>query len=552
MTHPGKPPSAAFLLIASATAAYVLVHLLPYYSVRGSFIYTFLAACSVSFGCLAVYVSQIWPKFLSPLRGLPHPSGPSFWHGHLWSFLTDDPILLFRRWASTIPNNGIIRWTGPFNWENLLLTSAEALREVLVTKSYDFEKPDDARAMLIRFIGHGVLVAEGEEHKSQRKSLMPAFQYRHIKDLVPTFWATSAKMVRRFEETHGDALAQSGGATVEFETWLTRCTLDIIGITGMGFDFNSIEEPNSELNVTYRRIFNPTYTDIFLEIAGWFVPLSILKRIPLPRNFEIDSSVATVRRISRELVQQKKKKIADGKGERVDKDILSIAVESGNFSETTLVDQTMTFLAAGHETTSSAAAWAMVALAENSQMQTRLRKEIRRYLPSPMDEQATITAEMIDQCEYLHAVCSEVLRFYAPVPFTRRQAVNDTVVSGSIVKKGTNIILSPAVINRSEALWGRDAGKFDPERWMGKNVSSGGADNNFSFLTFLHGPRSCIGQAFSRQEFACLLASVVGSYRFELNPRDQEVAWQAFVTMRPAGGVNLRMWPTRGGWSVDS
>ena len=97
-----------------------------------------------------------------------------------------------------------------------------------------------------------------------------------------------------------------------------------------------------------------------------------------------------------------------------------------------------------------------------------------------------------------------------------RVADRDTTIQNEHIPKGTTIILCPSAINTSTALWGEDAMEFKPERWLnvsdGKANSRGGADSNYSFLTFLHGPRSCIGQKFSQYELACLLAAWVGRY----------------------------------------
>lgn len=446
-----------------------------------------------------------------------------------------------REWINNVPNEGLIRYTAVLNSERILLASPEALREVLVTKSYDFVKPEQARQGLGRLLGFGVLLAEGDEHKTQRKNLMPAFQYRHVKDLVPTFWSKSAHMIRKVAEEHAEGLKSSEGEVIKFTSWLSRCTLDIIGLTGMGFDFNAINDPNSELNETYRGIFSPSKQARNLQIASMFIPTPILRMIPVARNTQMANAAETIRRTSRQVIKEKKQKMIDAKGERVDKDILSVALESGGFTDENLVDQTMTFLAAGHETTSSATSWALYALARDQKIQGRVREEVRQKLPSPNDEDAVVTAEMVDQCHYLHAVCNEVLRFYAPVPLTRREASKDTTILGTPIKKGTDIIVAPSAVNLSQAMWGQDAAEFKPERWMGKNANSGGATSNFSMLTFLHGPRSCIGQAFSKQEFACLLASIVGYYQFELHPKDKEVEVQSGITMRPKGGLDLRM-----------
>jgi cytochrome P450 len=74
------------------------------------------------------------------------------------------------------------------NTERLAIVSPKALSEVLTIKSYDFVKPAQFRFGLGRLLGIGILLAEGDEHKMQRKHLMPAFAFRHVKDLYPVFW----------------------------------------------------------------------------------------------------------------------------------------------------------------------------------------------------------------------------------------------------------------------------------------------------------------------------------------------------------------------------
>lgn len=545
--HPAGPPSVKAVLLATSLATFGVSHYRPQYLVLSSAVLTFFSILFTLAALILVYVSQIWPKLLSPLRSLPQAPNPRFWNGQFHRILKEDTGKPMQEWINNIPNEGLIRYTAVLNSERVLLTTPEALREVLVTKSYEFVKPEQARQGLGRLLGFGVLLAEGDEHKTQRKNLMPAFQYRHVKDLVPTFWSKSAEMVRKATEENSEGLRSSDGAVIKFTSWLSRCTLDIIGLAGMGFDFNAINDPQSELNETYRSIFSPSKQARNLQIASLFIPGPILRLVPVARNTEMANASETIRRVSRKLIQDKKQKMVEAKGERVDKDILSVALESGGFTDENLVDQTMTFLAAGHETTSSATSWALYALAKDQKIQERLRQEVRQHLPSPNDEDAVVTAEMVDQCHYLHAVCNEVLRFYAPVPLTRREASKDTTILGTPIRKGTDVILSPSAVNQSSAMWGDDAGKFNPDRWMDKNANSGGATSNFAMLTFLHGPRSCIGQAFSKQEFACLLGSIVGYYQFELDPKHKEVEVQSGITMRPKGGLDLRM-RTVEGW----
>ena len=327
---------------------------------------------------------------------------------------------------------------------------------------------------------------------------MPAFSFRHVKDLYPVFWSKTCELVRAIQsatkkEANGAAPKDENTSVVEISQWTSRATLDIIGVAGMGHDFKAIQDPDTEIMSTYRKIFQPTGQAQFLAVLSLVIPIWILRILPLQRNDDIRTAVATIRRVCHQLIQQKQRRLEQGeKGS--EKDIISVALDSKAFSEDNLVDQMMTFLAAGHETTATAMVWAIYALCQNPEYQVRLREEIRAHLPSTNDESTSVTAETLDKLSFLHAVCNEVLRLYAPVSLTLREAANDTSIQGQFVPAGTKVIIVPKAVNVSKDLWGPDADKFNPDRWMGPGrANNGGAESNFGFLTFLHGPRSCIG-----------------------------------------------------------
>lgn len=94
-------------------------------------------------------------------------------------------------------------------------------------------------------------------------------------------------------------------------------------------------------------------------------------------------------------------------------------------------------------------------------------------------------------------------------------------------------------------MWGPGASEFDPGRWIepktGKPNQSGGASTNYAFLTFLHGPRSCIGQGFARAELRALVAAFVGAFDFTMADPDEEVIPAGVVTTKPKNGLKLRL-----------
>lgn len=375
---------------------------------------------------------------------------------------------------------------------------------------------------------------------------MPAFHYRHVKELTPLFWSKSCEWVKALTmavRPEGKEQAQElrSAPVIEIGGWANRATLDIIGLAGMGKDFNAIQDPDNELFRVYRNLFQATPQAQFLGMLRLFLPHWFLRALPVKTNTELVDGARIIRRTCRELIDQKKKLLDQEK--HVGIDILSVALESGGFTEDNLVDQMMTFLAAGHETTATAMIWAVVLLCQHPDVQTQLRAEVRAHLPSVDDDASPpLQSHTLDRLPYLHAVCNEVLRVCAPVSMTLREAARDTTIQGQFVPKGTRIILVPWATNHDPKLWGPDASDFRPARWLSPGrANSGGAESNYALLTFLHGPRSCIGKDFAKAEFACLVAALVGRFEMEMEDPKQEFEIKGGITSKPSGGVAIRM-----------
>ncbi|KDN62252.1 putative cytochrome P450 [Colletotrichum sublineola] len=562
----GPPWRAA--LISSAAVTVLLALRQPVFS-RCNLLCTFVGAFMLQIISWAVFVVFLFPQYFSTLRSIPGPKDDHWLLGQYLRIMREPTGVPMIDWINNIPHEGIIRYRGLFNQERLLITSPKALAEVLVTHNYDFRKPGAVRSSIGRILGIGVLLAEGDEHKVQRKNLMPAFAFRHVKDLYPLFWSKACEGVQAITEAvHAEAAngppegltdpekaaLAPDTAVLEIGGWASRTTLDIIGMAGMGRDFGAIRDPSNPLAQTYKQVFKPSRQAQLLTMLGMLLPGPLVHHLPFQRNGDIAKAANTIRTTCRELIREKQEK-RDRK-ELTDIDILSVALESGYFTEENLIDQMMTFLAAGHETTAAAMMWAVYCLCLHPDVQARLRREVRERLPAP-GTPGDITALDIDHMPYLNAVCNEVLRYYSPVPMTLREAVVDTVIDGNKVPKGTRIMLCPWATNKDVSLWGSDAGRFDPERWLARDnddetaasaerkrsAASGGATSNYAFMTFLHGPRSCIGQGFAKAEFACILASWVGRFEFNLRHKEEydekNLVIKGGVTARPSKGLDV-------------
>ena len=371
----------------------------------------------------------------------------------------------------------------------------------------------------------------------QRKGLMPVFSYRHVKDLYSVFWTKARESA--------DAIALEANKSkkpIKIYHWAGRVTLDVISQAGMGYDFNAVGDPNSEIVTTYRTLFDNEPPLFFWLNVGIWLPVRQAFSLPVPAFLQAKACAARIKNICYEAIRRKRAVLEKGGDAAANLDILSVALTSGVFTDDNLADQLMTFLAAGHETTASALAWMMYILAKHPAVQTRLRAEIRANLPSLSDESQTATAAQVDRLPYLNAVINETLRFIPPVPGTSRDARRTTTLAGYTIPKGTRVFIVPWGVNTSYELWGPDAETFNPERWLKEGQANvGGAESNYSFLTFLHGQRSCIGRDFAKGELMCLLAGWIGRFEVKLADEALPLTVDGYVTARPPHGVPLIM-----------
>ncbi|KAF7719415.1 Cytochrome P450 monooxygenase [Penicillium ucsense] len=502
------------------------------------------ALCSFvfSFSLLFTWKLYLWPIWFSPLRNLPEPPGGQLLSGHVKLVPNERSGMPLQEWINEVPNTGLIRYRMRFNKEVVFVTSPKGLSEVLVQKSYEFAKPAKLRLGLGRILGVGLIVAEGSQHKKQRKLLMPAFLHRHIKDLYPIFWDKSVALARVLSENISSSHDEPA-KVFDVADWLARATLDILGSAGLGEEFDTLHHPDNEICSAYRNVFEQKPPRGTLAMGAFFVREAFISLLGISRKDSISMATKTLTDVARRLIARKRSnRQVEGSKDQHDqgRDIISVMLASDSFTDPMLENHLLTFLAAGHETTATSMTWALYALCLYPNVQQRLRDEVRKALPQHLDQELAaepMKAELLDSLPYLHAVCNEVFRIYPPAGLTRRVAVQNTSILGQFIPAGTEIVISPRAVNVSKDLWGPDAATFNPDRWMKPSqANTGGGLTNFSFMTFLHGPRSCIGQGFARGEFASLLAALVGSFEMSL-AQDPDIVIETGLTSRPKGGL---------------
>ena len=325
--------------------------------------------------------------------------------------------------------------------------------------------------------------------------------------------------------------------------------LDIITLTAFGGSLDAVAKPDSELAQHFRNIFAAKISHVNYRYLAFLLPTWIYRRLPMKARREIDTAVQNVRAFILPLVTERRKmNYSSGDAKTISQgDLIATVLQSGDqFSDDYLIDQSLGFMIAGHETTAVATSLVLYLLSENPEVQSRLRQEVRAMLPSP-SLGSPIDATLIESLPYLTAVCNEVLRLDTPIPDTRRLTVApNTVVESVPIPPGTVVVVAGGVIHRSREIWGSDAAEFNPDRWFHDKETRqtidplGGSSDPYAFMTFTYGPRACMGERFARAEMATLVAQLVGSFEWKfkgIGPKgDKPMRMVYGLTASPVGG----------------
>lgn len=508
----------------------------------------------VAFGCWKLG-KRVWHNLRSPLRALPGPKGTSWLYGNLKDIFIAENSVLHEQWVRQYGTT--LKYKGFFFSDRLFTMDTRALNHVL-THSSDYQKPAQVRYNLARILGEGVLFVEGAQHRQQRRIMNPAFGPAQIRSLTDIFISKSIKL-RDVWSTM--TVASEHAARIDIMPWLSKMTLDVIGLAGFNYEFDALNATNkpNELNQAFSVMFSAGQQLSIIPILKAWIPL--LRWIPSDRDRKIDAAQKTMGRIGSQLLHDAKAAVVSShnaeKGGSIEKsslqgrDLLSLLVranmatdipENQRISDEDVLAQVPTFLVAGHETTSTATTWALYALCLCPDIQAKLREELLTV------ETETPSMDELVALPYLDAVVRETLRLHAPVPSTVRIAMKDDilpvdtpftdkygVVHNEIkVSKGDPIFIPILAINRSEAIWGSDAKEFNPDRWASlPEVASQVPGVWGHLMTFLGGPRACIGYRFSLVEMKALLFTLVRAFEFELAVPASDIGKRSTIVQRP-------------------
>lgn len=371
--------------------------------------------------------------------------------------------------------------------------------------------------LLRQIAGDGLFTAYNEEPNWAKAHaiLAPAFTQSSMRSYHATMVDVVDEMCAAWDATPGD---------LDVAAEMTKLTLETIGRCGFGYRFGSFDRAD---------------LDPFVHAMNSALGYVQKQGVPVPGRALFDTLTGRARehrRNTEHLFTVVDDVIADRRAHPHDepRDLLDLMLttrdpETGEQLDAVNVrNQILTFLVAGHETSSSALAFALYLLAGHPEEADRARAEIDELWAAG----GPVTFDGVAKLRAVRRILDETLRLWPTAPGYFREAKQDTVVGGRYpIAKGQMLMVVLQRVHRDRAVWGDDADEFRPDRFLPEQVR---ARPGHGYKPFGIGIRACIGRQFAYHEMILALATILHRYEFTADP-SYALDVQEQLTFKPAG-----------------
>ncbi len=382
--------------------------------------------------------------------------------------------------------------------------------------TYVIHHPDDVKRVLVGnhknyikgigldrvriLLGKGIMTSEGELWKRQRYMMQPFFHRRVISGFAAVIAAANERFIERWE-----ALT-ARGELVNLTDEMSELTLEIV----------------------LRAIFGTDLDRLTAQLGG--NPFEVITR-ESGRNLQFAYKFRSLTKLVAGLIAQRRTEA------REHFDYLGMLMDARDkdsgepMPERELIDEVLTLIVAGHETTASGLNWTWYLLSQHPEVAARLHAEIdataELAVPQPAD---------LESLSYTRQVIDEALRLYPPGWLLSRRTLAPDVLGGYAVPANANVLLPLYLVHRHPQFW-REPARFWPERFAPEHEAE---RPRFAYMPFAAGPRHCIGESLALYEMLMHLYKVARRYRLTYVP-DKPLELEAQINLRTRYPLHMRL-----------
>ena len=380
---------------------------------------------------------------------------------------------------------------------NYVINHPNDIKRVLLSNHRNYTKGEGMDRVKI-LLGNGIMTSEGDFWRRQRRMMQPSFHRR----VIDQFSALIRNVNDKFAERWAEKAARAEAVNLSDDT--SELTLEIVLRSIFGNDLARLEaqfganpfevvakEQNRDLKFAFR----------FRSLTKLVAELIDRRRLTGEAHFDFLSMLMASR--DRETDEA--------------------------MSDKELIDEVLTLIVAGHETTAAALTWTWYLVSQHPDAQARLQAEADR---TSFDQ--TLGLDAAESLEFTHQVLQEALRLYPPGWLITRRTLEADELGGFPIAPRTDVFISPYMLHRHPAFWSEPE-EFRPERFAGPDAEE---RHRFAYIPFAVGPRHCIGENIAM--FEMLVHVQAMSRRFRLTRAgDDPIELEAQINLRPRSNLMM-------------
>ena len=461
------------------------------------------------------------------LEPIPRPPGHML-VGNLFDVDTAHPMEGLAELARTY--GPLYELDVPGRGSRIVASSFEMVDPLCDESRFDKKVGGGLTALASGPVGRGLFTSETQDPnwRKAHNVLLPAFSMDAMRGYHPRMLDIATQLMLKWERLNADD-------TVDVPADMTRLTLDTIALCGFDYRFNSF----------YRDTPHPFVLAMLntLETAQTVArELPIQTKLRAGRTKKVRADQEFMVETVRHIIEERRKSGALGKvNDLLDRMLTGVDRQSGEkLDETNIIAQCITFLIAGHETTSGLLSFALYALIKNPKILKRGYEEVDRVLGA--DVNALPTYAQTHQLPYVSQILEETLRLWPTAPAFTRSPYKDIVLGGKYkIEADRAVIVLTGMLHRDPKIWGDNPETFDPDRFSPENQAKIPPN---AYKPFGTGQRACIGRQFALQEATLVLGMLLQRFEF-VDFDNYQLETKQTLTIKPANFI-VRVKPRAG------
>jgi cytochrome P450 len=382
---------------------------------------------------------------------------------------------------------------------NYVINHPEDIKRVLLSNHRNYTKGEGMDRVKI-LLGNGIMTSEGDFWRRQRRMMQPSFHRRVIDRFSSLIREVNDKFAARWAQkaAHGEPVNLSDDAS--------ELTLEIVLRSIFGEDLARLEsqlganpfevvakEQNRDLKFAFR----------FRSLTKLVQQLIDRRRATSEEHFDFLSMLMQAR--------------DRGTGEAM--------------SDKELIDEVLTLIVAGHETTAAALTWTWYLISQHPQAQAQLQAEADL---GGGGGDGTFGIDAAESLTFTHQVLQEALRLYPPGWLLTRRTLEADELGGYAIGPRTDVFISPYMLHRHPAFWSEPE-EFRPERFAGADAEE---RHRFAYIPFAVGPRHCIGENIAMFEMLVHVNAMARRFRLT-RAGDDPIELEAQINLRPRSNLMM-------------